>query len=196
MAHFPAFKPLINDMITKSSDREHFRAHYARVTFDIIISLDITPHEILIGGRGINWACIMQISDDFEIVMLDSDFYALRDSLNLQANGIEKFGSYIFIKAISEQAPEYCSEYPVQPTIMQRWYPNRTTDIDPENRTVFYRWVDQNKHGNEAHNFDKTERYFGKHVAKYCQEHNISSQWLTPEQAEKMHIQMATYPWS
>ena len=38
MAHFPAFRPLINDMIDKNSDREHFAVVYARVTFDVIIS--------------------------------------------------------------------------------------------------------------------------------------------------------------
>ena len=51
MAHFPAFRPLINDMIDKNSDREHFAVVYARVTFDVIISLDIHPYEILIGGQ-------------------------------------------------------------------------------------------------------------------------------------------------
>ena len=97
MAHFPAFRSLINDMIDKNSDREHFTVVYARVTFDVIISLDIHPYEILIGGQGINWACIMKISDDLEIVMPDEDFYTLRNSLELHTNGIEKFGSYIFL---------------------------------------------------------------------------------------------------
>lgn len=195
MAHFPAFRPLINDMLDKNSDREHFTIRYATITFDVIISLDVYPSEILIGGQGINWACIMEISDDLEIIMPDHDFYLLRDALNLQANGIERFGSYIFLKFISEHAPKHCSEIPVQPIIMQRWYPNRMKTVDPEERTIFYRWVDQNKSGKQAHNFEKTEAYFGKNVADYCRSHNITSQWLTPEQAEGMHIQTVKYPW-
>ena len=195
MAHFPAFRPLINDMIDKNSDREHFAVVYARVTFDVIISLDIHPYEILIGGQGINWACIMEISDDLEIVMPDKDFYALRNSLELHSNGIEKFGSYIFLKFISEHAPKFCSGRPVQPKVMQRWYPNKIKAIDPKRRTIFFRWVDQNVRGNKAHNFEKTETYFGKNVADYCRKHNITSQWLTPEHAQGMHIQAVRYPW-
>lgn len=195
MAHFPAFRSLINDMLKKGSDREHFRVTYARVIFDVIVSLDIYPHEILIGGRGINWACILEISDNLEIFMPDRDFYALRDALSLNSSGKEKFGSYIFLKYISEHAPQFCAGIPVQPEVMQHWYPNRINNIDSMRRTVFYRWVEQNKSGNKAHNFEKTEAYFGKIVADYCRRHNITSQWLTPEQANKMNIQMVRYPW-
>ena len=196
MAHFPAFKALIDDMKSKDVDREHFHTQYAGVRFDVIISLDIHPHEILIGGQGINWACVMEISDDLEIAMPDVSFFDLRKKLDLRGNGIETFGSYIFLKYISEHAPKHCSDLPVQPSVMQRWYPDRTREIDDGDRTVFYRWVDQKKKGNEAHNFDKTERYFGKKVADYCRNNNISSQWLTPAQAEKMNIQMVKYPWA
>lgn len=198
MAHFPAFKPLINDMIDNNIDREHFIAVYARVTFDVIITLDAVPHEILIGGRGINWACVMTISDDLEIIMPDNDFYSLRNSLELHANGIEKFGSYIFLKAISEQAPHISARVLVQPAVMQRWYPDRIRNADPEERTVFYRWVEQDQCGRQAHNFNKTEVYFGRNVADYCRRHNITSQWLTPEKAERMHIrvQAVNYPWA
>lgn len=182
-------------MFEKNWDREHFSVDYARVTFDVIISLDVSPSEILIGGQGINWACIMEISDDLEIFMPDKDFYALRNTLDLHANGIEKFGSYIFLKFISEHAPKKCSGKPVQPAVMQRWYQSRVNHIDPENRTIFYRWVDQNKSGKQAHNFEKTEAYFGKNVADYCRRHNITSQWLTPEQAQGMNIQTVKFPW-
>ena len=196
MAHFPAFRPLLNDMQRTGSDREHFTAIYASVMFDVIISTDITPNEILIGGRGINWACTMEISETLEISMQDKDFYALRDLLDLKGNGIERFGSFIFLYFISEHAPTHCSPFPVQPQIMQRYYSNRATEIDPADRTVFYRWKDQSKEGKQAHNFSKTEFYFGKRVADYCRKHNISSQWLTPEQAVTLHIQTVRYPWS
>lgn len=137
----------------------------------------------------------MTISDDLEISMPDRDFYALRDSLELQKNGIEKFGSYLFLKFISEHAPDACSGKPVQPSVMQRWYSRKVNAIDPELRTIFYRWVDQDASGRTAHYFEKNEVYFGKNVADYCRRHNITSQWLTQEQAEGMHIQAVKYPW-
>ena len=195
MAHFPAFRKLINDMLENGIDRDHFKVIYAKVTFDIIISIDAIPYEFLIGGQGINWACIMEMPSDFEMAMPDSDFYRLRDCLDLQSNGIEKFVSYIFLKHISKHAPHVCSGIPVQPQVMQRWYSNRDNIVDPENRNVFYRWVDQNKRNSKAHNFDKTEAYFGKNVADYCRQHNITSQWLTPEQALGMNIKTVEYPW-
>lgn len=105
MAHFPAFRPLLNDMQRTGADREHFTTVYASVTFDVIISTDITPNELLIGGRGINWACTMEISETLEISMQDKDFYALRDLLDLKGNGIKKFGSYIFC-TISPNTPQ------------------------------------------------------------------------------------------
>ena len=137
MAHFPAFRQLLNDMQKTKSDREHFTVKYASVIFDIIISTDITPNEILIGGRGINWACTMEISDTLEIIMQDNDFYKLRDSLNLKHNGIEKFGSYIFLQYISKHAPTHCSVLPVQPAIMQKYCMDKIREIDSSDRTVF-----------------------------------------------------------
>ena len=83
------------------------------------------------------YSTLLEISDDLEIIMPDRDFYALRNALELQKNGIDKFGSYIFLRYISEHAPRFCSGIPVQPAVMQRWYPNRVNDVDPEQRTVF-----------------------------------------------------------
>ena len=97
---------------------------------------------------------------------------------------------------ICTRSESKCSKNPVQPYIMQKWYPEETDKIDPQRRTVFYRWVDQTKNDRQAHNFKKTEFYFGKKVADYCRTHNITSQWLTPEQATRLHIQTVKYPWT
>ncbi len=196
MAHFPEFKNFIKIMIDSNSDREHFCVTYAKIQFDIIISIDVSPFELLIGAKGTKWASVMDITSDYEISMPDKDFYALKCILDLKSNGIEKFGSYIFLKYIANHIPDCCSDEPIQPHIMQCWYPQKINIVDPEQRTIFYRWVDQTIRGNHAHNFEKTEVYFGKHVADYCRKHNITSQWVTPKQAEKMHIQVVKYPWT
>ena len=198
MAHLPALKAFVEKMNVANSDREHFQAVYAKVTFDIIISLDIYPNEILIGGQGINWACILEISDSFEVNMPDKSFFELRDKLDLEKGGKEGFNSYSFLRDIMKQAPSSCSNKPIPPVVMQRWYPDRFKTNDPEEKTVFYRWSDQTPRNQRAHNFDKTEKYFGKIVANYCRTHNTSSQWLTPEQAEEMHINIVDlkYPWT
>lgn len=195
MYHFPQLRLLIFDMKKKHNDREHYTAKAQDTIFDIIICLDRIPHEVLIGGQGINWACSMELSDEFEMSMDDDDFYELRKKLNIKKGGAIKFGSYIFMKTIFDQSPKQCSGKPVQPNVMKRWYRNRCKVNNPEEQTVFYRWVDQTKSGHKAHNFDKTELYFGRRVADYCRRNNISSQWITEEQAEKMHIGTVKYPW-
>ena len=130
------------------------------------------------GCASILWRDASKTSEAADVLKITA-----RDLLDLKGNGIERFGSFIFLHFISEHAPTHCSPFPVQPQIMQRYYSNRATEIDPADRTVFYRWKDQFKEGKQAHNFSKTEFYFGKRVADYCRKHNISSQWLPPEQA-------------
>ena len=66
--------------------------------------------------------------------------------------------------------------------------PHKATNINEPDRTVFYRWMPQSDTGRTARNYEKTEFYFGKNVADYCREHNISSQWITEEQAKNMNI--------
>lgn len=53
----------------------------------------------------------------------------------------------------------------------------------------------QDQAGREAHIFDKTEKYFGKKVAYYCRTHNITSQWITPEQSKIKGIKTVKFPW-
>lgn len=195
MCHFPKLKPIVRDMYKKHVDREHFMAKTKNTMFDVIICTDTVQNEVLLGGQGINWACVMQLSDEFELTMNDDDFYALRDKLDIKKGGQQKFGSYLFLKSIFDQAPTHCKGIPVQPDVMQRWYRNRGKVQNNGEKTVFYRWVDQDKSGHQAHNFDKTEAYFGRKVADYCRRNNISSQWITEQQAAGMNISIVKYPW-
>ena len=197
MAHFPKLRNYVQSMYDIGMDRDHLEVKYANLIFDIIISLDVTPKELLIGAQGTNWASVMTISDDFELAMPNADFYRLKDLITLQHQGTEKFGSYIFLKYIFDHIPQKCTKKMINPNVMRRYYPNHFKNIPDAERTVFYRWVDQTSSGRHAHNFDKTQLYFGNKTADYCRNHNITSQWITPEQAEEMNIQhtIIPFPW-
>ena len=77
MAHFPKLRNYVQSMYDIGMDRDHLEVKYANLIFDIIISLDVTPKELLIGAQGTNWASVMTISDDFELAMPNADFYRL-----------------------------------------------------------------------------------------------------------------------
>ena len=81
MAHFPSIIPWINDMLDKDVDRDHFYTTFATIRFDVLVCLDTEPYEMLIGARGLNWACTLTISQNFEMQMDDYDFYSL-DTFN------------------------------------------------------------------------------------------------------------------
>lgn len=198
MAHFPSIIPWIRDMERNSADRDHFYTIYATIRFDILICLDTKPYEILIGASGLNWACTLIISEDFEMQMNDDDFYDLRNLLNpyLRHEGNQKFGSYLFLRFICQHAPTKYTKKMVSPSAVRTCSPKRANDINERDRTVFYRWMPQSDTGRNAKNFEKTEYYFGKRVADYCREHNISSQWITEEQAINMNIRtILKTPW-
>ena len=155
-------------------------------------------YEMLIGARGLNWACTLTISQNFEMQMDDYDFYSLKDKISpyLKHNGNQKFGSYIFLKYLCEHSPNKYRKKIINPSIVRLCAPHKATNINEPDRTVFYRWMPQSDTGRTARNYEKTEFYFGKNVADYCREHNISSQWITEEQAKNMNIKInLKNPW-
>lgn len=119
MAHFPSIIPWINDMLDKDVDRDHFYTTFATIRFDVLVCLDTEPYEMLIGARGLNWACTLTISQNFEMQMDDYDFYSLKDKISpyLKHNGNQKFGSYIFLKYLCEHSPNKYRKKIINPSI-------------------------------------------------------------------------------
>ena len=129
MAHFPALRPLLNDMRERPSDREHFEVRYANVLFDLVISINNNNTEILIGGQGTNWSSVMQIRGDIEFSMPNEDYFALLRILDLHHGGDEPFNSYLFLRYIATHAPRECSGHMVNPVVIHRYLQH--FDIEP-----------------------------------------------------------------
>ena len=138
MAHFPSIIPWINDMLDKDVDRDHFYTTFATIRFDVLVCLDTEPYEMLIGARGLNWACTLTISQNFDMQMDDYDFYSLKDKISpyLKHNGNQKFGSYIFLKYLCEHSPNKYRKKIINPSIVRLCAPHKATNINEPDRTV------------------------------------------------------------
>lgn len=166
-----------------NQDRDRFLFTYNGVTFDVIVELDKTPFEFLVGAVYKNWACTMKCEKGFHVSMENEDYYALCDILNLKQSS-HKFNSNVFIKYMAEHCPNQCSGNVVDPKYMIRHIQKTvSSSTNEDDKTVFKGWNDHIKDQKKAHNFAKTQKYFGKNIAIFCERNNISSIWTTPEYA-------------
>lgn len=183
-----AFKPLTSDMKNNGIDKEHYTFVFNGFTFDVIISIVSIGYEILVAIHTQNWGCVLNMDYNFNVEMPNNDYYTLRDILNLNWS-INHFNSSGFLKLLSEQAPRRSNKCGVKYTELRKYTNYR--HIDEEDKIYFCGWNDHRKDKRKAHNFDKTEFYFGKTVADYCRKNNISSLWSNISRDEKI----VSKPW-
>lgn len=183
-----AFQPLTLDMKLNNIDKEHYQFKFNGFTFDVILSIISDGYEILVAIHTHNWGCVLYMNNNFNIEMQDNDYYTLRNILNLNWN-TNHFNSSGFLQLLSEQAPRFSNRCGVEYTELRRYISYR--HVDEEEKIYFCGWNDHRRDKRKAHNFDKTEFYFGKNVADYCRKNNISSLWSDIPRDEKLLIM----PW-
>lgn len=183
-----ALKPLINDMKSHSIDKEHFSFTYNQIRFDAILAIMTNGYEILLAANNSNWGCLLYMENDLEIFMPDHYFYSLREILDLNKSE-HHFTSFDFLLLLSKSAPKKSSLEKIDYTYLRNFIPYR--HIEESQKIYFHGWNDHVKDKRTAHNFDKTEYYFGKSIADYCRRHNISSIWTDEFHKEKPFME----PW-
>lgn len=184
-------RALTSDMAKSGKDIEQFYVIYANVRFDVIYDISKIPFELLIGAINHSWACTLEISRGFATYMSNNDFYSLCDILNLKP-GKEYFTSFMFLNHIASKAPAKCSKQVVDPSHLSRFRNKEVKTSDEPDKIYFVGWNNHQKDKRKAHNFDKTELFFGKRVADYCRTNNISSRWTN----KKYESCNASYPWN
>ena len=184
-------RQLTSNMRKAGKDIEQFNAKYANLNFDIIYDISNAPFELLIGALNANWACILKIEQGFRTKMSDDDFYALCNLLNLKPSK-ESLTSFKFLVNIASQAPEKCNTAIVDPSHLIPFRKNKIQKTDDPNKIYFSGWNNHLKDKRKAHNFEKTELFFGKKVADFCRTHNISSMWTDKIKDSKK----PNHPWS
>lgn len=170
----PAFEPLITDMKANSIEKEHYSFEYNGFRFDVILSMAHNGYEILVAIHTHNWRCVLHMNSNYNIEVPNEVYYSLCRLLKLNWNK-DHFGSAIFLRLLSENSPRYSNHQGVNYDELRRYLPYR--HVEEEDKIYFCGWNDHKKDKRKAHNFDKTEFYFGTAVADYCRKNNISSLW-------------------
>lgn len=182
------FDPLIKDMLSKKVDKEHYCFVFNQFKFDVILSITHSSYEILVAIHNENWGCVLNMNANYYVEMSDESYYSLRKILNLNWN-TNHFSSAVFLRLLSDKSPRKSSLRGVDYTELRRYLSYR--NVEEKDKIYFCGWNDHLKDKRKAHNFDKTEYFFGKHVADYCRQHNISSMWSDIPRHEQKVIE----PW-
>lgn len=186
---FNKFQSLINDMNINNIDKEHYTFTYNHLIFDVIFSITGQGYEILAAVHMYNWGCLLKMDRKLNMQMADADYFSLCNLLNLTWKE-NHFSSYKFLLLLSEKAPKQSNKAGVKYTELYRYLPYRK--VDEADKKYFCGWNNHIKDKRTAHNFDKTEFYFGRKIADYCRINNISSLWSYTIRDEK-HF---TNPWN
>ena len=168
------FKPLIEDMKDHSIDKEHYSFIYNGIKFDVILSIVAKGYEILIAIHTRNWGCVLEMNKYYWIEIPNKIYNELCTILQLTWNE-NHFSSPDFLRLLSENAPNHSNLKGVDYRELRDYTQYR--QVDEAEKIYFCGWNDHTKDNRKAHNFDKTEFYFGKTVADYCRANNISSRW-------------------
>lgn len=183
-----AFKPLINDMKANNIEKEHYHFDFNGFRFDVILSIVHSGYELLVAIHDENWGCVLNMNNNYYIEVPDDVYFTLRDILRLDWN-TNHFNSAAFLRLLSERSPRHSNCQGVAYTEFRNYLPYRI--VDERDKIYFCGWNDHTKDKRKAHNFDKTEFYFGKKIADYCRKNNISSMWSDIPRDERK----ITNPW-
>lgn len=170
---FITLKSLIDDMKQHNVDKDRFTFTY-KIKFDVIISIVEKGYELLIGLHSANLGFVIYVNEKFVAELKDKDYLKLCKCLNLTYKN-DKFTSNLFLKLLSSKIPESYTGY--KHTYKEMIPFVKCKPIEESKKIYFKGWNDHMKDKNKAHNFEKTEFYFGKEVADYCRKNNISSIW-------------------
>lgn len=175
----------------KSLEQFEFEYKNTGIVFDCIIDIDANPFEIMIGTKGLNFSCILYVKKGFVTEMRDTDFYKLRDILNL-TKGENPFTSFAFLKYLDSKFP---LESGPEPVAVEHIIPYRAQKLTPQERAegfIFAGWLPhEDKNNGHVRNINKTRQLLGEQAAQYCERNDVSSKWSTKE-AERKKL---TFPW-
>lgn len=190
IVYLKELRNLTSSLSKSKKDMEQYYVTFSKIKFDVIYDISSQPFSLLIGAVGLNWGCTLNLERGFKTEMSDSIFYELCNILHLKA-GKDKFTSFKFLKYIAIAAPTNCTNAPVSPEHLTRFRKSQIKPTDDPNKIYFKGWNNHLIDKRIAHNFDKTELFFGKKVADYCRSHNISSMWTDVPSSKKS----ASFPW-
>lgn len=184
-------KPLLSDMRANNISIDKFRFTYNGVIFEVIFFIDSTPFELLFGVIDENYSFILKLKRGFQLELIpDEVFYELCNILKLRP-GKEGLTSFKFLKYFSQKIPLKYSKVKVQPHELIQY---KKDNISEEDKIYFCGWKffssDSDK---KARNFEKTKKFLGESIYRFCKEHNISSCWTSTPEKRKDYFSPQEY---
>ena len=167
----PAFEPLIQDMIRNDVYKEHYCFDFNGFRFDVVFSIVQNGYEVLVAIHKENWGCVLNIDKNYFVEMDSYTYHTLCRILGLNWKN-DGFNSAVFLRLLSEKSPQYSNCRGVDYKDLRLYIPYRS--VEEKDKIYFCGWNDHTKDKRKAHNFDKTEFFFGKKVAEYCKANNFS----------------------
>lgn len=175
---FPNLSTLIPDMMNNHLDKEHFAFNYSNQTIDCILSFSNGHYELLVGIHALNYGFVVTIYQNgvgaYVAEITDNVYRDFCRVLNLSYRG-DGFTSNTLLKLLSSHIPPASSGVKITYKTMRQY--TKCRPVEESEKIYFKGWNNHVVDKNKAHNFDKTEFYFGKKVADYCRRNNISSLW-------------------
>ncbi|QFJ56141.1 DUF6037 family protein [Pseudobutyrivibrio xylanivorans] len=175
---FPNLKYLVPDMEKNKVEKEHFSFNYAKQKIDCVFCICNVHYELLVGVHMLNFGFVVNIeknsAGEYVAEITDEQYVQFCRALNLSYKG-DGFTSNKLLMLLAENTPSCSSGIRIDYGVMRDYIKCR--HVDEAYKIYFKGWNDHTSDGNRAHNFDKTEFYFGKEVGDYCRIHNISSIW-------------------
>ncbi len=179
-------------MSRKEVEKERFQFQYANHVVDCIFSASSEHYELIIAVHDVNYGFVVEIyqnANGMFIAEIDDEIYnGFCNALGLSYS-VDHFTSNALLVLLSNHIPTISAGVGVLYQELRQFVQYR--HVEEANKIYFCGWNDHVKDGRKAHNFDKTEFYFGKTVADYCRRYNISSLWTDIRRDEKA----VTRPW-
>ena len=183
-------KPLLQDMGRSKTKIDKFRFTYNHVTFEVIISTESKPFELLFGVVKHNFSFVLNLNNSYELDELpDEVFYKLCDILK-QKPGKEGLTSYQFTKYVASKIPDKCSEKDVQPHEVAMY---KRENVPEKDKIYFCGWKFYSNSKKNARNFEKTNEWLGTETCNFCRKHNISSCWTANKNKRKDYYSPKEY---
>lgn len=185
---FPHLDTLVPDMLNKGIYKEHFAFNYSRQTLDCIFSFSNNRYELLVGIHELNYGFVVTIyqsgGGSYIAEITDDTYKEFCRVLNLSYRG-DGFTSNTLLNLLSSHIPPISNGIRITYETMRQY--TKCRKVEESEKIYFKGWNDHVKDGNTAHNFDKTEFYFGTEVADYCRKNNISSLWTHINREQELY---------
>ena len=182
-------KQLISDMAAHKAKRDLFMFRINDVSFEVVITIDRVPFEILFGVVGHTLAFTLKMYPGYNVELPNWETYKQLCHI-LKLSNQQGFNSFSFLKCVNDSVPSCYSGKQIQPHRVARLINNditRKEKVDEFEKIYFVGWLHHDNDNRNARNLEKTRLILGEEAYEFCKDNNISSKWSKEPKDEKKY---------